>query len=398
VIFFLALLKSSSGLRVIPPLAPALPPLGGGGAGDSSVLPFKAGIPVILHYHARGDATAAGAEAHDAVAPKSVINFLLGFQQSFFSGDAAGPGNILSVLRIPLAPWFTGSFALFIDVRCDDRGPARRTNHCAYMIPGNTLEISRGFFGRMCMSGSGNLAIPGIVLIVIFCALAGCSGIGPAKTAASGTGGSGSGSSNGGGGSGESGFPQYASFTFACTGSWTESSNHHGTFSMTGTMPFTLDYPWDDGTGVALYTSDTGKNNGGTPLHVKSEVWDGGLTTEADSQPCHFTWEGDVGASGLMNYQNRKWTVSFLPVALDTEAYRTISTSQDSPDCPAEYNSPEFVHPDLYQPESDCMVSKDPVLFDFSTGSGFDLPPHKPGKSWDTFSSHVSFSRGRAPG
>jgi hypothetical protein len=99
-----------------------------------------------------------------------------------------------------------------------------------------------------------------------------------------------------------------------------------------------------------------------------------------------------------MNYQNKKWTVSFSPVALDTEGYRTISTSQDSPDCPAEYNSPEFVHPDSYQPEYDCIVSDEPVPFDFSTGSGFDLPPHKPGQSWDSFASHVSFSRGRAPG
>ena len=57
-------------------------PAGGGGAGDSSVLPFIAGIPVILHYHALGDATAAGAEAHYAVTPKSVINFPSGFQQS----------------------------------------------------------------------------------------------------------------------------------------------------------------------------------------------------------------------------------------------------------------------------------------------------------------------------
>jgi hypothetical protein len=54
---------------------------------------------------------------------------------------------------------------------------------------------------------------------------------------------------------------------------------------MTGTMPFTLDYPWDNGAGVALYNSDTGKNNGGTPLRVKSEVWDGGLCTKTDASP-----------------------------------------------------------------------------------------------------------------
>jgi hypothetical protein len=99
-----------------------------------------------------------------------------------------------------------------------------------------------------------------------------------------------------------------------------------------------------------------------------------------------------------MNYQNGKWTVYFLAVPLDTEAYRTISIKQDSPDCPAEYNSPEIVLTDLYQPEMDCIVSKEPVPFDFSTGSGFDLPPHKPGKSWDKFASHISFSRGRTPG
>jgi len=260
-----------------------------------------------------------------------------------------------------------------------------------------------GVNGGCGMSVSGNCAIPGIVvLVVIFCAVAGCSGVLPANPAAAGgsTSGSSSGGSGGGsgGGSSSSGYPQYAYFTFACTGSWTESSDHHGTFSMTGTMPFTLDYPWDNGAGIALYTSDTGKNNGGTPLRVKSEVWDGGLTTESDSQPCHFTWEGDVGAAGSMNYQNRKWTVYFLPVALDTETYRTISVRQDSPDCPAEYNSPEFVHPDLYQPEYDCIVSDEPVPFDFSTGSGFDLPPHTPGKSWNTFASHISFSRGKAPG
>jgi hypothetical protein len=166
---------------------------------------------------------------------------------------------------------------------------------------------------------------------------------------------------------------------------------------MTGNMPFTLDYPWDNDVGAALYNSDTGKNNGGMPLRVKSEVWDGGLTTEADSQPCHFIWEGDVGSAGYMNYQNGKWTVRFLVVPLDTETYRTISIQQDSPDCPATYNSPDFVHTDLSMPEYDCIISEEPVPFDFSTGSGFDLPPHKPGKSWDKFSSRVSFSRGRAP-
>ena len=254
------------------------------------------------------------------------------------------------------------------------------------------------FIGGYGVSVSKNCALVGIVLVVIFCAVAGCSGVSPAKSSAAGGSSGGSGSGGSGGGSTSSGYPQYAYFTFACTGSWTESSNHHGTFSMTGTMPFTLDYPWDDGAGVALYTSDKGKNNGGTPLRVKSEVWDGGLTTKTDSQPCHFTWEGDVGASGLMYYQNGKWTVNFGVVPLDTETYRTISIRQDSPDCPAAYNSPEIVVPDLYDPEVDCIVSQEPVPFDFSTGSGFDLPPHKPGKSWDTFASHISFSRGRAPG
>ena len=167
---------------------------------------------------------------------------------------------------------------------------------------------------------------------------------------------------------------------------------------MTGNMPFTLDYPWDNDVGAALYTSDTGKNNEYTPLRVKSEVWDGGLTTEADAEPCHFTWEGDVGATGSMNYQKGKWTVKFMVVPVGAETYRTISIKQDSPDCPATYNSPDFVHTDLYTPEYDCILSEDPVPFDFTTGSAFDLPPHKPGKDWDTFASRVSFSRGKAPG
>ena len=260
------------------------------------------------------------------------------------------------------------------------------------------------------MSVPGNCVILGIVLVVIFCAVAGCFGSLPVKPSeaggsssggSSGESGGGSGGGNGGGsggGSGSSGYPQYGYFTFDCKGSWTESDDHHGTFSMTGNMPFTLDYPWDNDMGAALYNSDTGYNNEYTPLRVKSEVWDGGLTTEADSQPCHFTWEGDVGASGYMNYQKGKWTVNFMVVPLGTENYRTISSKQDSPDCPATYNSPDFVHTDLYVPEYDCIISKEPVPFDFSTGSGFDLPPHKPGKSWEKFSSHVSFSRGRAPG
>lgn len=254
------------------------------------------------------------------------------------------------------------------------------------------------------MSVSRNCVILGIVFVVIFCAVAGCFSSLPVNQAAAGgsKGGdnSGGGTAGGGsgGGSGSSGYPQYAHFTFTCKGSWTERENHHGTFSMTGTMPFTLDYPWDNDAGAALYNSDTGKNNEYTPLRVKSEVWDGGLTTEADSQPCHFTWEGDVGATGSMNYQKGKWTVKFMVVPVGAETYRTISIKQDSPDCPATYNSPDFVHTDLYTPESDCIVSKEPVQFDFSTGSGFDLPPHKPGKDWDTFASHVSFSRGKAPG
>ncbi|WP_292345904.1 MULTISPECIES: hypothetical protein [unclassified Methanoregula] len=259
------------------------------------------------------------------------------------------------------------------------------------------------------MSVSGKRVIVGVVLIVIVCVVAGCSGFSATKSPAAGGskggGGSGGGSGSSGGGTGggsggSSGSPQYGYFTISCNGEWKESSvaDHHGTFSMKGTVPFTFDYPWDNEARIAIYTSDTGKNGGGAPLRIKSEVWDGALCTGTDCQPCHFTWEGDVGASGLINYKNGKWTVFFSAVPLDTGPYRTISEKQDSPDCPAMYNSPEFVHYDSYGPEYDCIVSDAPVPFDFSTGSGFDLPPHKPGKSWEKFTSHVSFSRGRAPG
>ena len=137
---------------------------------------------------------------------------------------------------------------------------------------------------------------------------------------------------------------------------------------MTGTMPFTLDYPWDNGAGVAALCQRYGKEQWRHAPARKIRGVGRGSDHGTNSQPCHFTWEGDVGSSGLMNYQNGKWTVNFLAVPLDTGTYRTISSKQDSPDCPAVYNSPEFVHTDSYHPEVDCIVSDEPVPFDFSAG------------------------------
>ena len=141
---------------------------------------------------------------------------------------------------------------------------------------------------------------------------------------------------------------------------------------MTGTMPFTLDYPWDNEAGVAALYQRHGKEQWRhAPARKIRGVGRGLEPQEPIASPVTSPGRVMWAPADYMNYQNGKWTVYFLAVPLDTGTYRTISSKQDSPDCPAVYNSPEFVHTDSYHPEVDCIVSDEPVPFDFSTGSGF---------------------------
>lgn len=252
--------------------------------------------------------------------------------------------------------------------------------------------------------------------MLLLCILAGCTESGGTKAPGSGISADasrGPGEGNGGGtGGGRSGsFPQNSYFTFDCKGDWKSSTdpdwrNHHGSFTVTGNVPFPITYDYQV-TGIGLYTAtDTAGSGMSSPVQVKGESSYCSGTPD-DCKPCHFVFDGDIYAGGMMVYNRsadspRKWTVIFTRMPGGEGIWHTRSVRQTGGDC--DVTDVEAVGPvEVIMPAYACFTkdegSASGTPFSFSDGSGFVVSPHvDPGNTeFTSLDPRVVFHLGKAP-
>lgn len=257
--------------------------------------------------------------------------------------------------------------------------------------------------------------IAGIAFVVVFCALAGCTGFAGSKSAGSdGLQNSGVGSGGGSGGTGSPGsYPQNSYFTFDCRGDWKDTSihgeapwNHHGTFTVSGDVSFPITYDYHE-TGFALYTAtDARGSDMSSPLRINGESWEC-VGAASDCKPCHYVFEGEIYAGGLMVYNksadsSRRWTVFFSRMPGGEGIWHTNSIRQTEGSCPV--TDIEQVGPvEITLPAVACFTRDERTgsgtPFSFSDGSGFTVSPHiEPGDYlFTSLNPRVVFHLGKAP-
>ena len=261
------------------------------------------------------------------------------------------------------------------------------------------------------------IIVIGIVLVLLFCTAAGCTGIATKKSqiadsAQDSEGGTGGGY-GGGNTAGSGSYPQNSYFTFDCAGEWKSSTdpvwkNHHGSFTLTGNVPFPITYDFNNPARYALYTStDTSGSGMSSPLQVKGESSYCSGTPD-DCKPCHFVFNGDIYAGGMMVYNgsagsDQRWIVVFTQMpGGENGVWHTRSLTQTENGC--EVTDIDAVGPlEVILPAYGCFTKDAGVQsgtpFAFSEGSGFVVLPHvDPGNTeFTSLDPRVVFHLGKAP-
>ncbi|MDD1683479.1 MAG: hypothetical protein LUO98_06560 [Methanoregula sp.] len=263
--------------------------------------------------------------------------------------------------------------------------------------------------------------ITGIVCVLLLCTAAGCtnfaatksSNSNPSQGSSGGSGGGSGGSGGGSGGSSSGSYPQNSYFTFNCKGEWKSSTalpwkDHHGKFTVTGNVPFPIPYDYNNPARYALYTAtDTAGSGLSTPLQVQGESYYCSGTPD-DCKPCHFIFDGDIFAGGVMVFNgsadtSRKWTVVFTRMpGGENGIWHTRSIQQTGNGC--NVKDVEAVGPlEVILPTYACFTKdagrESGTPFSFSDGSGFVVSPHvDPGDfTLTSLDPRVVFHLGRAP-
>ena len=256
--------------------------------------------------------------------------------------------------------------------------------------------------------------IAGIVFVLLFCMAAGCMGSGGSTNPGPGLSPGNSGGSGGGSSNSPGNFPQNSYFTFDCKGDWKSSTdlpwkNHHGSFTVTGNVPFPITYDYQV-TGIGLYTAtDTAGTGMSSPLQVQGESSYCSGTPD-DCKPCHFVLEGDIYAGGMMVYNrsadsSRKWTVVFSRMPGGEGIWHIRSVKQTEGGCDVTgAGAVEAVGPvEVIMPTYACFTkdegSESGTPFSFSDGSGFVVSPHidPSNTEFTSLDPRVVFHLGKAP-
>jgi hypothetical protein len=226
-----------------------------------------------------------------------------------------------------------------------------------------------------------------------------------------------------GGGAGVSstgGYLQNTYFAYDCTaeykatGQWGEAPyNNHGKFTLTGNIPFPLDYDYNNPTGYALYTDQYGGNSDkGNLVYIKSEWYECKKLDDKETsctQHCHYLWDGTFYVGGTMVYNTsaesgRRWTVAFSETSKGDESdpFHTNSIQQTDSSCPdTDYES--MPPADLWEPEDVCFnkgTNWDRMTpFTFSDSSAFKISPHLDADNYvfTSLDPGVTFYIGKAP-
>ena len=206
------------------------------------------------------------------------------------------------------------------------------------------------------------------------------------------------------GGASSGSYPMDTYFAFDCNGAYKETGeqggppwNHHTSFSMKGNVPFPVSYD-PHVARIALYTAVPDMNN---PLHISAERT-GCWGPKDDCKPCHFLFEGDILAGGMMSYDQSAgtvpWTVIFSGLAGAGGVWQTQSIHQTVDGCPVTEDPVNFIEPAYacYEREDGAKTA---TPFSFSDGSPVDISPYlKPGNvEFTSFNNRVTFHIGRAP-
>jgi hypothetical protein len=256
-----------------------------------------------------------------------------------------------------------------------------------------------------------------IVCVLLLCTAAGCtnfattksSNSNPSQSSSGGSGGGNEGSGGGSGGSSSGSYPQNSYFTFDCKGEWKSSTDaarktHNGKFTVTGNVPFPISYDYNL-IGYGLYTDvNAGRSDRSNPLRIKGESQECWGTPD-DCKLCHFVFDGEIYAGGVMVYNRsessgRHWTVYFARMpGGENGIWHTYSLQQTGSDCPA--TEIEKVGPfEIVESSYACFSTKDGAApFDFSDGSGFVVSPHiDPGDfTFTSLDPRVVFHLGKTP-
>jgi hypothetical protein len=250
--------------------------------------------------------------------------------------------------------------------------------------------------------------IAGFVFVLLFCIGAGCTNLqaGTSPQAGEGSGGNGGGSGSGNPAAGAVSYPANTYFTMDCKGVYKVMGpqgdapwNQHGSFTLTGNVPFPITYDYQNPMGYALYNSVN--PSGSSPLTIHAET-EGCYGSKDDCKPCHFIYDG-----GMMVYNRTAdpgpWSVTFMQMPGGEGTWHTISLTQTDGDCPLTID--QAITPGgLIMPASSCYTDSQGgslgTPFTFSDGNQFAISPH-PGPDnvvfTGSFKPTATFHIGTAP-
>ena len=200
-------------------------------------------------------------------------------------------------------------------------------------------------------------------------------------------------------------------FSLDCHGVWSRPeapdwAHVHGSFAVTGNIPFHLDYDYHK-ISPAIYTDSYGGNgNKGAVVRIQSEYSEFVPDGNGHFLPCHFTYDGYQYASADMVYNtsedsSRRWTATFSETARD-DPLPAAKLTQTEPSCPksASADSPPS---ELVDPAETCFTTGSSTglrsPFPFSDSSTFTVlsPVEESDLAFSTYTPSVTFHMGRAP-
>ena len=249
--------------------------------------------------------------------------------------------------------------------------------------------------------------IAGIVFVLLFCVVAGCTN--PATSTSSqaggGSGGNGGGSGGGTAAAGAVSYPPNTYFTLDCKGEWQDTSispDHFGSFTLTGNVTIHITYDYENPTGYEVYSAVTLGTNIPLTIHAESEgCWEGGT----DCKHCHFIYDGQLFAGAQMAYNRTNdpgpWTVAFMQMPGGEGIWHTVSFTQTDANCPITIDQ-TFTPQEAVGPASSCFTLKQGGSFgqpfSFSDGSEFEVSPHQDSDVvFTSLKPTATFHIGRAP-
>lgn len=227
-----------------------------------------------------------------------------------------------------------------------------------------------------------------------------------------GNGNNGGGSGGGNAAAGAVSYPPNTYFTLDCQGEYKVMGpqgdapwNQHGSFTLTGNVPFPITSDYNNQMGYALYNAVPLGTNIPLTIHAESE---GCYGSKDDCKPCHFVYDGQIFASGMMVYNRSAdpgpWSVTFLQMPGGEGGFwHTVSLTQTDGDCPVTID--QAVTPGgLIDPASSCYTDSQGgnlgTPFSFSDGNEFEVSPHPAPTDvvfTSTFKPTATFHIGRAP-